>query len=134
MANIKLRSYANGKEALFEMPGKLDIPEFEKMGKKDTENWSRTPTVNLSSWKVSHDLSNYDMQDIDFDTLTQFSDEKFCPNGWGKKDEILEIGKDPGLGIRCLHEKGIDGTGMSMAIIDQPLSEHQEYHDNLCHY
>ncbi|MBE6446422.1 MAG: hypothetical protein E7021_03370 [Alphaproteobacteria bacterium] len=134
MANIKLRNYANGKDALFETPGKLDVPEFEKMGKKDTENWSRTPTVNLSSWKVSHDLSNYDMQDIDFDTLTQFSDEKFYPNGWNEKDEILEMGKDPGLGIRRLHEKGIDGTGMSMAIIDQPLSDHQEYHDNLVHY
>jgi hypothetical protein len=35
--------------------------------------------------------------------------------------DILEIGKNPGLGIRSLHDRGITGRGIGVAIIDQPL-------------
>ncbi len=34
---------------------------------------------------------------------------------------LLENGKNPGLGVRKLHAKGIDGRGVRMAIIDQPM-------------
>lgn len=34
---------------------------------------------------------------------------------------ILENGKNPGLGVRALHGRGITGQGVSVAIIDQPL-------------
>lgn len=41
---------------------------------------------------------------------------------------ILEIGKDPGLGVRELHAQGITGSGVGIAIIDQPLlTEHEEH-------
>lgn len=41
---------------------------------------------------------------------------------------IMEKGKNPGLGVRSLHEQGITGKGVGIAIIDQPLVvEHQEY-------
>ena len=41
---------------------------------------------------------------------------------------ILEEGKDPGLGGAELHQRGIDGRGVGIAIIDQPLLvEHPEY-------
>jgi hypothetical protein len=41
---------------------------------------------------------------------------------------IVELGKDPGLGIRSLHAKGITGRGVGIAIVDTPLvTEHQEY-------
>ena len=46
----------------------------------------------------------------------------------------MEIHKNPGLNVRLLHEHGIDGTGISMAIIDQTLSPHNEYNDNLVYY
>lgn len=50
-------------------------------------------------------------------------------------DKIMEIGKNPGLGLRALHTQGIDGTGVSIAIIDSVLfTEHREYKDNLVHY
>ena len=50
-------------------------------------------------------------------------------------DDIMENGKNPGLGIRALHEKGIIGEGISIAIIDQALNpEHPEYADNLMSY
>ncbi len=42
-----------------------------------------------------------------------------------------EKGKNPGLGIRSLHAQGITGKGVHMAIIDQPLSRHQEYSENI---
>jgi serine protease AprX len=38
--------------------------------------------------------------------------------------EKLEAGKNPGLGIRSLHETG---KGIHVAIIDQPLGPHKEY-------
>jgi hypothetical protein len=33
-------------------------------------------------------------------------------------NEIMEEGKNPGLGIRSLHSQGITGKGISVAIID----------------
>jgi len=48
---------------------------------------------------------------------------------------LLEEGKNPGLGIRNLHRKDIDGQGVGIAIIDQPaLKEHQEYTDRILRY
>jgi len=39
-----------------------------------------------------------------------------------------EQGKNPGLGVRRLHEKGITGRGVRVAILDQKLLvDHQEY-------
>ena len=49
-------------------------------------------------------------------------------------DEYTEKMKDPGLGIRALHEKGFTGRGVKMAIIDQPLGEHQEYSSNIAQH
>jgi hypothetical protein len=46
--------------------------------------------------------------------------------------EIMELGKNPGLGIRSLHKRGITGRGVRIAILDQPLLvDHQEYADRL---
>lgn len=45
---------------------------------------------------------------------------------------LLEQGKSPGLGVRGLHAKGIDGRGIGLAIIDQPLVvDHREYADRI---
>jgi hypothetical protein len=47
----------------------------------------------------------------------------------------MELGKDPGLGMRALHERGIVGQGIGVAIIDQPLLvDHQEYQERLQFY
>lgn len=54
-------------------------------------------------------------------------------------NEIMEEAKNPGLGVRKLHEAGITGKGVNVAIIDQPIAlEHPEYkgkivkYENLC--
>jgi hypothetical protein len=44
------------------------------------------------------------------------------------RPRIVEMGKNPGLGVRSLHQKGITGRGVGIAIIDNPLlTDHQEY-------
>ena len=53
---------------------------------------------------------------------------------WFDLNKIDKIGKTPGLNVKKLHAKGITGKGVGLAIIDQPLSSHQEYKDNLVYY
>lgn len=56
------------------------------------------------------------------------------------QDEIMNNGKNPGLGIRELHKEGITGKGINVAIIDQNLLLHHpefdgkivEYYDTGC--
>ena len=46
--------------------------------------------------------------------------------------QIMEIGKNPGLGIRALHNQGITGKGVGIAIIDHTLLvDHVEYKDRI---
>lgn len=48
---------------------------------------------------------------------------------------LLEDGKNPGLGVRKLHEQGITGAGVRVAVIDMPLwRDHPEYRDSLASY
>ena len=47
-------------------------------------------------------------------------------------ERIMELGKNPGLGIRSLHARGITGRNIGIAIIDQTLLvDHQEYANQL---
>jgi hypothetical protein len=87
------------------------------------------------------DLSMIDLQDsedillrADFDDGTYWPPAEQLPPGFDPA-QIMELGKNPGLGLRQLHEQGITGRGVSIAIIDQPLPpEHQEYRDQLRWY
>lgn len=76
--------------------------------------------------------SSADLIHADFDTKTIWPDnisEDFNYN------EIMEKGKNPGLGIKKLHDSGITGKGASIGIIDQELLvDHIEYKDNLKYY
>ncbi|MDO5517342.1 MAG: S8 family serine peptidase [Clostridium sp.] len=84
----------------------------------------------------STNVSSLDLKDSgdflmhsDFDSKTKWTDvlpEDFNPQ------EIMDYGKNPGLNIRKLHEEGITGKGVGIAIIDQTLlTKHDEYKDNL---
>jgi hypothetical protein len=45
---------------------------------------------------------------------------------------MMELGRDPGLGVRQLHAKGITGKGIGIGIIDGTLLvDHTEYRDRL---
>ncbi|MHB8056058.1 MAG: S8 family serine peptidase [Candidatus Aminicenantales bacterium] len=82
------------------------------------------------------DLSNLDLRgrfdDLDhanFDDNTRWPAD--LPPGFSPEN-IMRLGKNPGLGLRRLHEQGITGKGVSIAIIDQPLLvDHSEYAHNL---
>ncbi|MDR1160132.1 MAG: S8 family serine peptidase, partial [Syntrophomonadaceae bacterium] len=66
----------------------------------------------------------------------QFDDKTIWPKGnkmpeWLKPQEIMKIGKTPGLNIKQLHTQGITGKGVGLAIIDQGLPKHAEYQNRL---
>ncbi|MDR0818882.1 MAG: S8 family serine peptidase [Oscillospiraceae bacterium] len=49
--------------------------------------------------------------------------------------ELLEKAKNPGLGVRAIHELGITGKGVNVAIIDQPLAmKHPEFVGKITEY
>ncbi|MGN0919331.1 MAG: S8 family serine peptidase [Alphaproteobacteria bacterium] len=131
MSELKMAEWADYTHRQWE-----PLPKPQEMGQKTAQNNWSLPEVDIRSQDVSDlDLSLYNMQDITFDDKTNWPDDSVkCPKGFTQLKKIVEYGKNPGLGIRSLHEKGIDGNGLSMAIIDQPLSGHIEYFDNLVHY
>ncbi len=103
------------------------------------------PSYNSDSdeiWQIdlrSSDLTNLDLSErlndllyADFDSKTKWPDR--LPDGF-EPQMIMELGKNPGLGLRELHEKGITGKGIGLAIIDQGLLvDHIEYKKQLKMY
>jgi subtilisin family serine protease len=105
---------------------------------------SSVPTYNPASDEQGQmDLRSYDLSGLDlskslndllyadFDARTKWPSADKMPTGfdWQK---TMEMGKNPGLGIRSLHAQGLTGRGVGFAIIDQPLlTDHQEYADRM---
>lgn len=74
------------------------------------------------------------LETMPFNSKTVWPNSDKMPEGFDPA-VLLEEGKNPGLGLRSLHEQGIDGSGVTIAIIDQPLlKEHIEYADRLAEY
>jgi hypothetical protein len=84
------------------------------------------------------DLSQLDLHDRPADVLMATFDEGTT---WPSPDRLptdfdpqrsMELGKNPGLGVRELHAAGITGRGVGIGIVDQTLlTTHQEYADHL---
>jgi hypothetical protein len=50
-------------------------------------------------------------------------------------DELMIAAMNPGLGVRALHQQGITGAGVNVAIIDQPMYlDHPEYDGKIAAY
>lgn len=87
------------------------------------------------------DLSRLDLsqkgdllEGMPFDNLTLWPKSGLLPAGFDPKRR-LEWGKNPGLGVRSLHQEGINGSGVGIAIIDKPLLRgHIEYADRIKSY
>ncbi len=97
---------------------------------------SRNPfQVDLRSADVSEVALEERLSDLlhaDFDSKTKWPEK--LPAAF-RPDEILERARNPGLKIRSLHQKGITGKGVGIAVIDQPLLvNHVEYKDQLRSY
>jgi subtilisin family serine protease len=100
------------------------------------------PTYDLNSdemWQM--DLRSYDLATLDFRNsldhllFASFDDQTIwpaadrMPPGFNPQ-QIMNLGKNPGLGVRSLHQEGITGEGVGVAIIDQTLLvDHKEYVD-----
>ncbi len=82
------------------------------------------------------DLRNYAelLSEMPFDSRTIWPDSNNLPDNFNPS-RIVEESKNPGLGVRELHKQGIDGHGVGIAIIDQPLLiNHSEYKDAIVKY
>ena len=114
------------------------------------ENSFEKEVVSIEKFKDfrSVDLSTKNLSEVpkeilitaDFDTRTIWPESDKLPLGFNP-EEIIEKGKDPGLGVIELHKEGIDGRGVTVAIIDQSLASkrgefmpHQEYASNIVDY
>jgi hypothetical protein len=85
---------------------------------------------------VNLDLRKYKklLDGMTFNTFTRWPEPNKLPQGFDPA-RLLEEGKNPGLGVRGLHKRGIDGRGVAIAILDQPLlKNHQEYAGNIVKY
>ena len=75
--------------------------------------------------------STGDLLFADFDTRTAWPGAERMPADFDPK-AVMELGKNPGLGVRSLHERGITGKGVGIAVLDQVLLvDHTEYADRL---
>ena len=85
---------------------------------------------------VNLDLTGHEnlLKKMCFDSRTEWPEPNKLPEGFNPA-RLLEEAKKPGLGIRSLHKQGIDGRGVGIAILDQPLlKNHQEYVDRIVLY
>lgn len=104
------------------------MAELPKYNPNSSEFWQ----VDLRSRDLTHLELSEDLDDLlnsDFDSKTKWPDK--LPDGFDPK-KIMELGKNPGLGLRELHKEGITGKGIGIAIIDQTLLvNHIEYKEQL---
>ncbi|UCC68361.1 MAG: S8/S53 family peptidase [Armatimonadota bacterium] len=71
---------------------------------------------------------------LGFNSETRWPDGSQLPPGFDPQ-AVLQQGKNPGLGVRGLHARGLDGRGTGLAIIDQPLvQDHREYADRMARH
>jgi len=90
---------------------------------------------------TNDDLSGFDLSawpDL-IDTLT-FNQDTIWPEPnkmppGCDPNEIMTNAMNPGLGVRSLHQQGITGAGINVAIIDQPIIQtHPEYNGKIAAY
>jgi serine protease AprX len=97
---------------------------------------SDIPEAVVRSFRYS-DFSHTDISELDLSTVGDeiltytFSSETKWPAPERmppeySPDRIMSLGKDLGLGLTALHESGITGRGIPVAVIDKPIIEYHE--------
>jgi hypothetical protein len=108
----------------------ITLRNLDDLAKLDTF-WG---VANVSLVKVDLTGQMPRLNKLPFDSRTQWPAADKLPKGFDPT-RLLEDGKNPGLGVRKLHEQGLDGRGVHIAIIDQPLlRNHREYKDRVVQY
>lgn len=122
--------------------GNSGISAHPQAAKYNFDNIKSLPRYDPNSdkgWQVdvrSRDLTGLnlsnrlnDLMYADFDSLTKWP--SLLPEGFNP-EAIMKNNQNPGFNLRQIHQKGITGKGISIAIIDQELlTDHQEYQDRL---
>lgn len=122
---------SSGKQALAWEVGPADWSESVWDG-ENADIWG----YDVRSCDVSGEdfsgIGDWDQISFNSDTVWPAADK--LPDGFDP-ETVLELSKDPGLGIRNLHAQGITGEGVGIAIIDQGLyTGHEQYKENLMLY
>ena len=113
-----------GQERQIVLRNEDDLKKFDRF-------WGFT-NVSLASIDLRGHLQL--LETMPFDSRTVWPEPNKLPEGFDPA-RVLEEGKNPGLGIRSLHKQGIDGNGVGIAIIDQPLvKNHKEYVNSIVHF
>lgn len=85
-----------------------------------------------SDRKKIFEEGEYDKKDI---VTFTFNKETVLKGSEDLQEQIMENGKNPGLGIRDIHKQGITGKGVNVAIIDQNLLlNHPEFSGKIAAY
>ncbi len=105
-------------------------PVIVKYDPNSADPWQNDfRSMDLSALDLSQ--SGTDLLYASFDNHTRWPPADKMPADFNWQ-QIMKTGKNPGLGIRALHQQGITGQGVGIAIVDQPLLlEHQEYRERL---
>jgi len=114
----------------------LRKPDYLGIDMTNFTNKSGYPFLTFEHLDVSdYDLSKLDILNVRYGEDTKWpEDSAKLPKGF-KPKEFLEYRKNPGLGIRQLHQQRIDGRERNVAIIDSfRLTDHLEYHNQLKGY
>ncbi len=126
-APLPLGIHKHPKPALY-TKSMTQLPRYDPAS---TQGWQvDVRCIDLSRMDLSQRLD--DLLFADFDTRTTWP--ATLPAGFDP-EKVMQLGKSPGLGVRRLHEQGINGKGVGVAIIDQALLvDHDEYADRMRHY
>lgn len=119
---------------------------------KTTGKPSISPAANMKTYMEhpSNSVIDYyaDVRDMNLTSFKPIPDNKMIESLWFNNnitwpdqvsaqtaEEILSKGKNPGLGVRDLHSQGINGEGITVAIIDQNLIlDHPEFKGKVIKY
>ena len=124
------RCTVNGKELDIGRGKKLVLRSNADLCKLDSFRGFQDIGLQHTDLRTNADL----VSRMRFDTNTEWPCKKFLPSGFDP-DALIESGKNPGLGIRALHDQGITGKGVGIAVFDQPLLlGHIEYTGRIARY
>jgi membrane protease YdiL (CAAX protease family) len=126
------------------------IPALPRLDQSAADSlWQLGPLAKLPTPSPDGeiDLRSYDLSGMDLSgdgeilsKQTSFSSKTVWPPADRMpadfdRERILDLGRNPGLGVRSLHARGITGRGVGIAIIDQPLlTTHEEFGGRLRWY
>lgn len=131
------------------LPASVDLPRIERRppaAAAFVKPLGALPAYDLARGSFSVDLRSRDVSMLDlrsrardldcaaFDDRTAWPPAERLPAGFDPA-RVLEANRNPGLGLRALHARGVTGRGIGIAIIDSPLlAEHREYASRLRWY